>query len=183
MENTALVKEWEERIVALSSSFKDAFGALSEAQLQQKPKETAWSIAQNLEHLIRNNESYYTVFENLKNNTLNLPILGKWMHKLFGKMILKSVNPDRAKKIKTFKIWEPEAVKKSGTTLDAFLNHQESFAVNLESLVPFVNEDPVIHSPANKTICFSLSMAMDIILTHEERHLNQALEVKRALSL
>lgn len=176
MKSHPTAKIWEARIAELSSSFKESFGHLSQEELERKP-ENGWSIADNLRHLIRINESYYPIFEQLKNNQLKLSLFGKWMHGLFGKMILKSVNPDRKKKIKTFALWEPVAVEKEGTTLDAFLSHQESFALELESLVSYIDEDPVIHSPANNTICYSLTMAIDIILTHEERHFNQAKEL------
>ncbi len=172
--DVALMKSWEERIASLSASFKEAFGHLSQDELEAKPDPKTWSIAENLQHLIRINESYYPIFEQLKNNELSLPFLAKSMHKMLGKMILKSVEPERKKKIKTFHIWEPQPVEREGTTLEAFLAHQESFALELESLHPFVEEDPVIHSPANANICYKLSTAIDIILTHEERHLNQA---------
>ena len=177
MKGHPIIKEWEARVAELSASFKDTFGHLSQDQLELKPDTGVWSIADNLRHLIRINESYYPLFEQLKNNELRISKIGKWMHKLMGKMILNSVQPDRKKKIKTFNIWEPKSFDREGSTLDAFLSHQESFLLELESLNSFIDENPVLHSPANTSICYSLTQAIDIILTHEERHLNQAKEL------
>jgi hypothetical protein len=44
-----------------------------------------------------------------------------------------------------------------------------------------VQAETVISSPANRFIVYKIGRAFDIIVAHEERHLNQAKEVKAFL--
>lgn len=174
MEKNPILQDWEARISGISAEFQAAFGSLSQEQLEAKPSAEVWSIAENLQHLIRLNETYFPLFEQLKNHELKTPWLGRKLSGFFGTLIKKSVEPSREKKIKTFAIWQPQAQEREGSSLAAFMSHQERLALELESLGPLIDENPVLHSPANRNICYTLQQAVDIMLTHEERHLNQA---------
>lgn len=155
------------------------FGALTSEQLNWKPNSTTWSIAQNLDHLIVVNETYYPVLASLKAGTYRAPFIAKigFMVSFLGKTILNAVQPDRRKKMKTFPIWEPTASHVIGDILNRFQNHQNELKRHIADAKGLVEQGVVISSPANRNIVYKLETAFDIIVSHEQRHLEQAKEV------
>ena len=89
--------------------YVETFGQLSIEQLNWKPNSKSWSIAQNMNHLIVMNNTYFPTIESIQKGTYKTPFLSKFdfIVSFFGNMILKSVQPNRKKKMKTFPIWEP----------------------------------------------------------------------------
>lgn len=175
----AEVTRWTNELDQITDSIQSEFGNLSGEDLNKKPSVETWSIAQNIDHLIVINESYYPIFKQLHEGTFKLPFMGrlgfyvKWM----GNLILKAVEPDRHKKMKTQSIWEP-----SNSTIDAdivqkFVAHQEQLKKHIQSCSGFIDASVVIYSPASKAILYTLEQAFNIIVSHEKRHLNQAREV------
>ena len=55
------MKNWTSTLSDISRQYLSEFGSLTNEQLNWKPNSTVWSIAQNLDHLIVTNESYYPV--------------------------------------------------------------------------------------------------------------------------
>lgn len=172
------MKNWINQIDHTTSEFKKYFGALSETELNWKPNPTTWSIAQNIDHLIVINQTYFPILSALKAGSYQVPFIAKigFMVSFFGKMILNSVQPDRQKKMKTFAVWEPTKSHLSDV-LTKFSAHQTELKRAIEGSEKLLNKGVIISSPANKFIVYKLATAFDIIVTHEERHLEQAKEV------
>jgi hypothetical protein len=99
------------------------------------------------------------------------------MVSFLGKTVLNAVQPDRKKKMKTFPIWEPTTSNVIGDILNRFQNHQNELIQKIEGSQGLVEKGVVISSPANKNIVYKLETAFDIIVSHEQRHLEQAKEV------
>jgi hypothetical protein len=93
-----------------------------------------------------------------------------------GKTILKSVSPDNRKKLRTFPMWEPVAANIHKDIVSCFDKHQSALKDVITSSEEFVNKGTVISSPANHNIVYTLGKAFEIMITHEERHLNQSIE-------
>lgn len=165
-----------------TASVMKHFAELSDDVLNRSPNTGVWSIAQNLEHLIILNESYFPQFEQLKTGNLRLPFISRFdfLVKKLGEWILSSVQPDRKKKIKTFRLWEPNHNHKSGI-IDRFSAHQEDLKAHFLALESKAGTKAVICSPANKNIAYHLDKAMEIIEMHERRHIEQAKEVLKQL--
>lgn len=172
-------EKWTRQLAEITEDFREEFGELTEEQLNWKPNPGTWSVAQNIDHLILINESYFPVIELIRNNTYRTPWTAKigWLTRLFGKMVLSSVNPDRRRKIKTFPIWEPTESHISADIMDRFEQHQTNFRHLLESCTDLLEKGTVISSPANRNLVYRLETAFDIIVLHEQRHFIQAKEV------
>lgn len=155
------------------------FGGLPQEQLCWQPGKDKWSIAQNLNHLIIVNETYYPVFESLLQGTYKPPLIAKSgiIVSLTSNLILKAVKPDRNKKIKTFSMWQPGNIRKGNDIIKRFETHQNLLKQTIESVSKFANTGVVISSPANRNIVYKIETAFDIITFHELRHLEQAKEV------
>ncbi len=172
-----------ERLKNISQKFENSFGNLSFEQLNTKPAPDKWSIAQNIEHLIKVNESYFPVIAELRAGTYKPFFLAKipMIVKMFGNLIYKSVMPENKQKIKTFPIWEAEKSNISPDILQNFLTHQIQLAELLISCEDLLEKKTVIASPANHKIVYYLETAFEIIIAHEERHFVQAEEIKKSL--
>ena len=173
------MKNWTSTLGDISRQTLTEFGSLSSEQLNWKPNPNTWSIAQNLDHLIVVNETYYPVLASLKTGTYKPPFVAKigFMVSFLGKTVLKAVQPDRKKKMKTFPIWEPTTSNVNGDILKRFQDHQNELIQKIEGARELVEKRVVISSPANKNIVYKLETAFDIIVSHEQRHLEQAKEI------
>ena len=173
------IENWLSRVDKVTSHVKMEFGNLSPEKLNFKPNPKTWSIAQNLDHLIVINKSYYPIIESIRQKKYTLPLTGRlgFLVKLFGNTILKSVQPDRKSKMKTFKIWEPTQSDLPGNIIEQFSVHQEELKKLIAGSEDLMDAGTIISSPAKRSITYKLEMAFEIIVTHEERHLNQAREV------
>lgn len=172
---------WISEIHQNTEKFKNEFSSMSEDRLLFKPTAQTWSIAENIQHLIEVNQSYYPIFTQLLAQTYRPPWSGKFrfINKLFGNLILKSVNEDRKKKIKTFTLWVPNELPPAKDVLSRFEAHQLELIGWIKKLEAFIDKLVIINSPANKIVSYTLDDAIEIIIMHEKRHLNQAIEVKR----
>jgi hypothetical protein len=92
-------------------------------------------------------------------------------------MIIAGVQADRKKKMKTFAVWQPAHFKSSENLIETFVKHQESLKKLISDSEDLLLQNAIIASPANKNIVYSLADAFEIIVTHEERHVNQAAEL------
>ncbi len=168
----------------VTAAVQAEFGALSPEALNWKPQPEAWSIAQNLDHLIVINKTYYPVIDQVRNNSYQLPWLGKWpfAYNMLGKMILNAVKPEQKRKTKTFPIWEPTQSNISGDIVQRFSQHQTEMKGFIVSCEDLLLKNTIIASPANKNIVYTLKTAFDIIIAHEQRHLEQARAIHRELA-
>jgi hypothetical protein len=173
------MKNWTSTLDNITKQIQTEFGTLTKEQLNWKPNASTWSIAQNLDHLIVVNETYYPVLASLKEGTYKTPFIAKigFIVSFLGKTVLKAVLPDRQKKMKTFAIWEPSTSRVREDILERFEIHQNELKQKIEEAKGLVGQDVVISSPANRNIVYKLETAFDIIVSHEQRHLEQAKEI------
>jgi len=173
------IRKWNDQIDNTTQNFIDAFGELSLEQLNWKPNAATWSIAQNIDHLIAINQTYFCVIDSIRKENYKPPFLAKFgfMVSFFGRMILKAVQPDRKRKVKTFPIWEPAKSKIPIGILGRFKEHQSELKIMIEHSKDLMAKGTVISSPANRNIIYKLETAYEIIVTHEQRHFQQSKEV------
>ncbi|GAB3663938.1 hypothetical protein GCM10028791_39480 [Echinicola sediminis] len=179
MTTESKIKAWKDTIDQSTQAFISTFGQLTEDQLHAKPNATTWSIAENIQHLIVINQSYFPIFQQLVDGKYEKPFMGNisFLTKALGNMILKSVSPENPKKLKTIPIWSPnkyQPLQKENGLLSAFEAHQILLKEWIDKLMPFLEKNQIIHSPANRLIAYRLDTALDIITTHEMRHFEQA---------
>ncbi|MBR9921038.1 MAG: DinB family protein [Bacteroidetes bacterium] len=173
------MSNWIQQIERNTNEFVEAFGALSAEQLNWKPNAKTWSIAQNIDHIIVINETYFPVIESIKRGNYKAPFIARinFLVSLMGKTVLNAVGPDRKRKMKTFPIWEPDSSKIPADILERFRKHQSVLMQCIQDSADLVDRGIVISSPANRNIVYSLDKAFDIIVAHEKRHFVQAKEL------
>ena len=177
------MKNWIALLHKITDQTITEFGTLTNEQLHWKPNPHTWSIAENLDHLIVLNESYYPILESLKAGSYQTPFIAKinFIVSFLGNTILKSVQPDRRKKMKTFQMWEPSKSNEINDIINRFNIHQHELILKIEEASVYIEKGCIISSPANKNIVYSLETAFDIIVSHEQRHLEQSKELLKLL--
>lgn len=172
------IQQWQQKLDELTQEFKERFSDLPADELNRKPNAQTWSIAENMQHLIAVNESYFPILEQLKGGKYKLPFMARlsFFVNFMGNTILKSVEPGRRKKMRTFPIWEPVAAAIEGDIVGDFAKHQSELKKAISGAEELLQKKTIISSPANRNIVYTLEKAFEIIVAHEERHLNQAIE-------
>lgn len=163
----------------LTTDYHELFGELSETALNWKPNAQTWSIGQIVDHILKTNESYYPIFDGLHKGTYR----ASWVRhfgflvRFFGDFVLKGVEPSREKKIKTFPVWEPAISTIADDIVQKFRTHQKELIAKIIENQDFILRGVVVSSPANRIIVYTLERAIEIMIAHEKRHLNQAEEI------
>lgn len=170
---------WSSELDEITVAFKQEFASLTVDDLNWKPNAKTWSIGQILDHIIVVNETYFSIPEQIRNNTYYTPRFGQinFINRFFGKFILNSVQPTQRRKIKTLPIWEPEMSSIRADILLQFEKHQSELKLFIQSCADLIEKNTVISSPANRMIVYKLETAFDIIVAHEKRHLQQAIQL------
>lgn len=181
MQNNFL-EELASRIDNVTESAGKEFGALTASQLNWKPSENKWSIAQCLDHIIVSNETYFpqleTIISGRWRNSFwqNMPIIPK----MWGKMLIKSVSPEIVRKTKTSKVFYPVSSGIPLSIIKEFTSHNHTLKEFIEKSHNANLDKIVITSPVSGFITYSLHDAFIILVSHEERHFLQAKRVKES---
>ena len=177
------MEHWIQQIDENTKQFKESFSRLNDEQFNWKPRPDSWSIAQNIDHLIIINSSYFPILEQLRAGQYQVPWHGKlgFVVSFMGNMVLKAVSPDRRSKMQTFPLWEPTQSRVETGILDRFVQHQGDLKEAIRSCAALLSGGAVISSPANRNIVYTLETAFEVIVSHERRHLMQAREVLEVL--
>jgi hypothetical protein len=178
-----ITTHWKVALDKQTNDFKELLSEFSEQELNWKPDLQTWSLAQNLDHLITINSSYFPIIDLALNKKLDLAWTGRisFIYNMMGKFILKSVQPDRRRKMKTFPVWMPSQSNISIDILSYFENHQLELKQYIDKSQSLLLNNAVIYSPASKAVVYKLSTAFDIIVAHEQRHYNQSFELVKVL--
>ncbi|MBK9255399.1 MAG: DinB family protein [Saprospiraceae bacterium] len=174
-----ITEKWTSAIEEITKVFESKFLPLSSEILYTKLDTQSWSIAENIEHLILINQSYYPILDQVISGTYQPSFLAKisFIPAFLGKSILRSVQPDRRKKLKTLSIWEPHTTMPDPLLLQKFRSQQNELINKIAACESAIENQVIINSPANRHLVYSLETAFDIIVAHEKRHYEQASEV------
>ncbi len=172
-------QNWITRIDQNTALYTEYFGTLSSDQFNLKPSNGSWSVGQIIDHVNKLNEDYFVVFSVLKSGNLRVPFLMKteFLSGFIGDLLLKTIEPERRKKTKTMKPWEPEASVISPNILDQFETNQNKLKQFIVDLREEIDQNSIIHSPISNWITLRLNTAIEMLIQHELRHFNQAKEV------
>jgi uncharacterized damage-inducible protein DinB len=157
------------------------FGPLTATQLNWQPDATQWSIAQCFEHLLTANQSYFPTFEQIlkgeKKTTFwqRVPVLPA----IWGKMLVKAVAPETARKLKAPRIYQPASSAIDGDIIRGFVTQQQQLLNYMNAMEGMELANIIIPSPVTNLITYSLMDAYRIIVNHEKRHFQQATRVLR----
>jgi hypothetical protein len=179
MSNREEVLKLKQELGAVTENVRREFGGLKQEQLNWKPGAERWSVAQCLDHLMTGNRSYFPLLESIvsgRKKTLmieRLPVFPK----LWGRLLIKSLDPKSTRKIKAPASFQPAASDLPATIVDQFAAQQEEVAAWMDQTKDLELELLIISSPAMKLITYSVMDGYRFLVVHEQRHFQQAQRV------
>jgi hypothetical protein len=168
------------RLEAITREVQDTFGSLSVAQLHWKPAPDRWSIAECLDHLMVTNKSYFRSLRALSDGSYRhtvwqrvSPMSGFW-----GRFLIRSLDPANTRRTKTLSKARPVVSGDDSEVVNRFVAQQSELASSIRRLPPNTDlDDVVLTSPLMSLITYSLRDALEVVIVHEQRHLQQARRV------
>ena len=180
--NAELAKEIDSLVNqadAIAVDVRRVFGSLTKEQLNWKPSAERWSVAQCFDHLITTNSGYLPIIDDVLAGQKKSSVWQKlsFLPSLWGKMLIKSLDPAQTRKMKAPKRFEPAQSDVSGSIINDFAAQQEKILEKIRATANLDLEHIVITSPAASFVTYSLMDAYRIIVVHERRHFQQAQRV------
>jgi len=162
----------------VANEAKTTFGDLTPAQLNWKPSAERWSVAQCFDHLISSNKGYLPIIDSVlagQKGTFwqSVPVLPGVM----GKLLIKSLDPVKGRKLKAPKNFQPAQSDISGSVIDDFVTLQATVVQKMKATEHLDLGSIIISSPVTPVVTYSLLDAYRVIAVHEARHFQQAKRV------
>lgn len=156
------------------------FGSLTVEQLNWSPGGDSWSIGQCLDHIIVTDSLYFPVFDAIREGRYEMSFWQKWspFSRMFGRMLINQLGEVATKKYKSPKSFQPDVKPLGIEVIRRYSKHQDTFIEFIESLQPGQDKKIKLSSPASKFITYSVADAVQMLVQHQYRHLNQANRVK-----
>ncbi|RNI23500.1 DinB family protein [Rufibacter latericius] len=181
MNTATFLSQLQQQAQAQEILVRSEFLAQDPAMLNVKPHATGWSILECLEHLNRYSRFYLPHVERALAATATplapQPVRYSWM----GKKSIDLVNPANAKKHKTLKHMNPHNSQLTAAVLEEFLQHQSKLMQFLENAAKADLNQKAIPVEFFRLLKMRLGEALEFLLLHQQRHLQQALRVKEQL--
>lgn len=159
---------------------KGSFGSLSPEQLNWKPSEKEWSVAQCFDHLIVTHSLYFAECEKATTDGYEPTFWQKVspLSSFFGRFLIKSLDPKNTKKMKTMAKAFPSASEIDGDVIERFVEHQQQMSEVIGRFPADLDlEKTIITSPLLGFVTYSLADTMIFLPMHCRRHFNQAKRV------
>ncbi|MCO6511187.1 MAG: DinB family protein [Aridibacter famidurans] len=167
------------RLCEVTSDVKSSFGGLTADQLNWKPLPDKWSVAQCIDHLITTNRAYFKRLEEVVGGDLRPNLWSRipFWSGLVGYLIKRSVDPQNRKKMKTFPVFEPSQSDVPDSIIEDFADCQEKLMSYIRQTDHLDRKKIKIASPVSDKAPLTLASAFEILVIHERRHFDQAVEV------
>jgi uncharacterized damage-inducible protein DinB len=173
-------------LLQVAQDATEHFGSLPTKQLNWKPDEKSWSIAQCFDHVIKTHSLYFPLFERLANGGVRHSFWENYspLSGFFGRFLIKSLDPKNEKKMKTTAKAQPSASEIDAGIIDRFAEHQNQIIEHLQSLPADIEPTKtIITSPLLGFVTYSLDDCYTILVVHAQRHFGQAKRVTEKAGL
>ena len=167
-----------DKLVAIDGEVRERFGNLSVAQLNWRPAEDSWSVAQCLEHLVLTNKMFFRELDSMIENGRPNTFWENWspLTGIFTKLYFWYIRNDRTKvKAPTDKIIPASDV--APDIVARFSESQSQFIEKVNNIGDEKASKSVLSSPFLKLVTYKFCDGILILAEHERRHIRQALRV------
>lgn len=157
------------------------FGGLSVEQLNWKPSDTSWSVAQCLDHLIRSNIEFDHEWPRLMSNTRENSTWENWspLTSFWGWFLISSMKKDSRKiKAPSAAIVPPSEIEPG--IIERFVANIDDTNKKIVACDGVDMHKTVLTSPFLRLITYRLDDACSMLVEHTKRHIRQAKRVTEA---
>lgn len=186
MFNSPYLKQMHERLVKSGERARYLATELNADQLNWRPSDDKWSIAQCLEHTLVGADLYCEklrpAIERARGKRLSTAGYIQPRHTLLGHFILRAVEPTVRRAMSSPKIFAPTHSKISDDVVDRFIQSHENISYLISDCDGLNLSKLKLSSPVARMIRINAADAFEILVTHAERHLNQANRIRNSSS-
>lgn len=176
MDNETLLTALKRSVREGMELVEKEFIPLPDAALNWKPGPEKWSILECLDHLNRYNRYYNT---QIKKALAGSSRPFRFSHGWLGGYFIRTVSPDNGKPMQTLKHLNPAGSHLDQATLQEFLAHQKELLRLLEQARGADLNRRRVPVEVFRLLRIKTGDALTFVIRHQERHLQQALRVKR----
>ena len=168
-----------EELAAVTREAREVFGGLSAAQLNWKPSAEQWSVGQCFDHLIKTNSTFFPDMRRVAAGTYKSSLWGRVspLSGFFGRFILKSLDPEKGRRTKAPRVFEPAKSEVAADVIVKFVRHQSEVSQLMRETAGADLRGLKVTSPVSPVATYSLLDAYRIVVAHERKHFEQARRV------
>lgn len=158
---------------------QDRLGGLTGTQLNWRPDEARWGVAQCFEHLLTANrlmlQSAYAALDEAQPRTIwqRLPVLPG----MLGRMLIRSQTPAATRKFTAPAAARPVFTDIAEDVVRRFADQQREAAAWMATLDAARAERTIMTSPFLRVIPYSVLDGCRLMVAHDRRHMEQARRV------
>ena len=176
---TLTLAETQAQLEGIARDAQEMFGALTPRQLNWRPDEQRWGVAQCLDHLLTANQLMVEkaraalVPDAPRTIWQRLPVLPG----MLGKVMVRSLTPDSTRKFTAPPASRPVFADLPADVVQRFAEQQRETARWLGTIAAGRAESTIMASPFLRVITYSVLDAARLIVAHDRRHMAQARRV------
>lgn len=175
-----------DRLAKANRRARSLAGDLNADQLNWKPGNDKWSIAQCLEHVLIAADLYGEkigpAIERARGKRLHAPGDLRPRLTIVGRLILRLVEPTTQRTMSSPKSFAPSQSQISVDVLDRYIRSHEHLASFISTCDGLDLNRIKLSTPEASVIRINTADAFEILIGHAERHLNQADRVRQSSS-
>ena len=158
------------------------FSSISAAQLNWQSSPESWSIAQGLDHLIVSHSVYFSALKKITEGNFKMNFWQKYspFTKILGNVMKDQMQEQVKRKMKAPRKIQP-ASKATLVIIEQYHGSIDQFLTYISKCSNIDIDKTIITSPLVSIVTYSLRDALHFLITHEHRHINQAIRVKRTI--
>lgn len=142
--------------------------------LNWRPNSDVWSVAQQLDHLIKGNRLYVEALRAVVSQAT--PFSKPYRPSIVGKLMFAAVRPSKSSLVPVPKPMVPSVHEFSKSVLEEYLDVEAAFR-DVVNAYRGKELNGRFVSPLSKFVRIKVGDAMQIIRLHNERHLSKALDL------
>ncbi|MEM7166205.1 MAG: DinB family protein [Planctomycetota bacterium] len=173
-----LLAEYAQLQHQVIATVEEAFVPLTDSQRRFKPAPDRWSVAEVFDHLFVTGEKYLVAMEQaLEKTRAQGQAGGDAAHRptLMGRFLVRALGGKM--KVKAPKAFAPAAAGADLHTLEEYLEEQQQLLDFMGRADGYSLSKVRYPSPAARLLRFNLGDGVRILVTHQQRHLQQARDV------
>lgn len=170
------------QVDALAREADANFGALDARQLNWRPAESRWSVAQCFAHLLKANQLMFQAMDHALNEAHPATIWQRMpiVPTLFGQLLIRSQSPSTRGKYSAPRTARPGTSDIAPDIIEQFVEEHRDALRRLETIEEQRASRTVMTSPFIRIVVYSVLDGWRLIVAHDWRHVEQARRVTLA---
>lgn len=151
--------------------------------IRLRPDLDCWSVAECLEHLSLTSASFIEKVEDASHSARKQQIFGTGSYRMdmVGRVLNWTMGPRAFINVRTREKFQPVIIEPVEDVLPRFLSMQERLKIEVANADGIDLNKVIVRSPFSQRLKYNLFSCFVLIVIHQQRHLWQAEDAKRAI--